>query len=129
MDPTIIAGIIGAIGGIVGSIIGAVITILPQIRRTNERIDNLFFYTMSGPMYENLRKLAEGRFTDYNMSAGLTRELYHLRDTGLIEITDRSQHSIQKIPPTGNNLQQYVVLTDVGRRFIEARRRLDEQRR
>ena len=124
MDPQIISGIIGAVGGI----IAAVIAVLPQIRRTNERVDKLFYYTMSGPMYQNLRKLVEGRFTDYEMNEGLKRELYHLRDTGFIEITNRSQHSIRNIPHKGDNLQQYVVVTDVGRQFVEIRNKLDEHK-
>jgi hypothetical protein len=94
MNPDLLTAIIGALGGIVA----AAIAVLPQLRKTNARIDTLFFYTMSGPMYGNLKKLADGTFMDYEMSDGLKRELYHLRDTGFIEITDRSQRSIRKIP-------------------------------
>lgn len=120
MNSEIVAAIIGAVAAIAGSFIA----IWPQIRKTNERIDNLFYYTMSGPMYENLRKLAQGQFMTYEMSEGLKRELYYLRDTGFITITNKSQRSIKQIPFKGDNLQQYVTVTDVGRRFVEMRTRL-----
>jgi len=123
MDSEIISGIIAAIAAVAT----AFIAILPQIRKTNERIDRLFYYTMSGPMYENLAKLADGRFMQYEMSDGLKRELYHLRDTGFIEITAKSETSIRKIPPRGDNLQQYVAVTEVGRQFIETRRQLERR--
>jgi DNA-binding PadR family transcriptional regulator len=123
MSPDLLTAIIGALGGIVA----AAIAVLPQLRKTNARIDTLFFYTMSGPMYDNLKKLADGNFMEYEMSDGLKRELYHLRDTGFIEITDRSQRSIRKIPSRGDNLQQYVRVTEVGRKFVDTRRKLDRQ--
>ena len=121
MNSEIVADVIGAIAAIAASFVA----VWPQIRKANERIDNLFYYTMSGPMYENLRKLAQSHFMTYEMSEGLKRELYYLRDTGFITITDESQHSIKQIPFKGDNLQQYVTVTDVGRRFVEMRTRLD----
>ena len=121
MNSEIVAAMIGAIAAIAGSFIA----VWPQIRKTNERIDTLFYYTMSGPMYENLRKLAQGQFMTYEMNEGLKRELYYLRDTGFITITEKSQHSIKQIPLKGDNLQQYVTVTGVGRRFVEMRTRLD----
>jgi hypothetical protein len=121
MDSEILSGIIGAIA----AVLGAVIAIIPQIRKTNDRIDSLFYYTMSGPMYENLAKLVDGQFMDYIMSDGLKRELYYLRDTGFIEITDKSGGSIRNIPGKGDNLQQYVRVQNVGRRFVEMRRKLE----
>src|SRR5688572_28218844 len=116
MDSEIIAAIIGAFATVAAAVVG----IWTQVRKTNERVDRLFYYTMSGPMYENLRKLAHGQFMHYEMSEGLKRELYHLRDTGFIEIP-----SIKQIPFKGGSLQQYAKVTDVGRQFVETREKLE----
>lgn len=82
----------------------------------NKRIDNLFLATISQPMYENLKKLASGRFGEYEMSSALTRELYHLRDIGYIEV-----RSIREIPKTGQDLSEHVKITHSGREFVELR--------
>jgi hypothetical protein len=92
-----------------------------QLNETNARIDRLFLLTMSGPMYENLRKLASGLFGPYTMSVGLRRELYHLRDIGYVEV-----NSISEIPSTGKDLSAYVQVTPVGAEFVKKREKMRE---
>jgi hypothetical protein len=140
VDPTVLAAVIGAVGTVVGGVLAVFINHLftrvrktdeqigktnEQIVKTNEQIDDLFYYTMSGSMYENLEKLAEGRFYKYEMSSGLKRELYYLRDTGFIKI----KRTIGEIPPQGDNLQQYVEVTDVGLKFVKRRKAMEEQKK
>ena len=87
-----------------------------RLDETNERITELFLLTMAPPMYENLRKIASGNFGLYEMSWGLERELYHLRDIGYIRV-----NSIQSIPRHGQNLSDYVNITESGKSFVELR--------
>lgn len=82
----------------------------------NKRIDKLFLATISQPMYENLKKLAAGRFGVYEMSPALERELYHLRDIGYIDV-----FSIKAIPKTGSNLSEHVKITQSGKEFVSLR--------
>src|SRR5215216_6859453 len=80
----------------------------------NERISQLFLTTMAPLMYENLKKIASGKFGKYQMSKGLERELYHLRDIGYIAVP-----SIKEIPASGENLSAHVQITSTGQQFIE----------
>jgi hypothetical protein len=117
-----------ALIGVLGVVLAAVIPfVLKRIEQANARIDDLFYYTMSEPMYQNLKKLAEGRFQTYEKPAGsgLERELYHLRDIGFVEITGKSGHAIRSIPERGDNLQDHVRVTEVGRSFVRRRSQLD----
>ncbi len=83
---------------------------------TNEKIAQLFLATMAEPMYNNLKKIYSGSFGKYKMGRGLERELYHLRDIGYVEI-----ESIKSIPEHGNNLSDYVKITNTGKEFIQLR--------
>lgn len=82
-----------------------------------EKVAKLFAYTMSGPMFENLKKMArpEG-FGPYTWSKGLERELYHLRDIGYIAVI-----AVQDIPRKGENLSDHVKVLEIGREFVELR--------
>ena len=99
-------------------------TVESELQHMRDRVDDavakiaqLFLLTMSGPMFQNLRKLAQqGGFGAYSWSAGLERELYHLRDIGYIDVA-----SVQSIPRSGVNLSEHVVLTATGRQFLELR--------
>lgn len=86
------------------------------LNNANEKISRLFLATISPSMYENLRKLASGRFGSYEMSNPLERELYHLRDVGYIKV-----ESITRIPKHGTNLSDYVQITASGKQFVELR--------
>lgn len=82
----------------------------------NARVSELFLTTMSSAMYYNLQKLASNSFGRFQMTQGLRRELYHLRDIGYIEID-----SISNLPSEGSNLSAFVRVTETGRRFIALR--------
>ncbi len=77
-----------------------------------------FLFSMSNPMYDNLKKIASGKFGPYKMEkgSGLQRELYHLRDIGYIEA-----HSIRSIPDSGDNLSSHVKITPIGEKFVNLR--------
>jgi hypothetical protein len=96
-----------------------------ELQYVHERLDDvlqkvakLFISTMSGPMYENLRKLTQPEgFGKYEWNGGLERELYHLRDIGYIEVP-----SIQALSSKeGANLSDFVKVTKTGREFVELR--------
>jgi len=93
---------------------------LSQVRsgldEVNEKIGELFLATMARAMFQNLKKLSEGNFGKYEMSTGLERELYHLRDIGYIEV-----ESIKAIPKSGVNLSDHVVVKPAGREFVALR--------
>jgi hypothetical protein len=100
-----------------------------ELSQVHQRLDDLlgklaklFTHTMSGPMYENLCKLAspEG-FGDYKMRDGLQRELYHLRDIGYIKAA-----SIRNIPREGSNLSDYVRVLSTGKEFIQLREAMSD---
>jgi len=84
-----------------------------------KKINTLFIMTMSPAMYDNLRKLASGRFGPYIMTDMLRRELYHLRTIGYIDIK-----SIRDIPHHGDELSSYVKVTAAGVEFVDLRETL-----
>jgi hypothetical protein len=98
-----------------------------QLDETDLRINTLFMMTMSRPMYKNLRKLESGRFGPYEMSEGLKRELYHLRDIGYIEV--QSIREIENRYPEGENLSIHVEITKAGREFVKLREKIESERR
>jgi hypothetical protein len=87
-----------------------------DLQRVNDNVAKLFLTTMAPLMYVNLRKLASGNFGPYEMSKGLEGELYHLRDVGYITV-----ESIKAIPKSGENLSDYVQVTETGKLFVELR--------
>jgi hypothetical protein len=88
-----------------------------RLVETERSVAKLFLLTMSGPMYDNLKKMAaQAGFGLYTMSPGLRRELYHLRDIGYIDVV-----SIKAIPDRGPNLSDHVRITEIGRQFVDLR--------
>jgi hypothetical protein len=87
-----------------------------EVSDLSERVAKVFLFAMPNTMYVNLKKLNSGKFGDYEMSLGLERELYHLRDMGYIEV-----ESIKGIPSSGRNLSDHVKITETGQRFVEIR--------
>ncbi len=77
-----------------------------------------FVLSMGDDMYKNLKKISSGNFGSYEIDkdSGLWRELYHLRDIGYIEVS-----AIRSLPKKGANLSQYVIITEVGKKFVELR--------
>ena len=90
-----------------------------DLNRVESVVAELFLATMSEPMFRNLEKLSSGAFGSYELGDALSRELYHLRDIGYIEV-----ESIRQIPKEGSALSQFVVVTDIGRKFVELRRKI-----
>ncbi|MBN1185204.1 MAG: hypothetical protein JXB49_23165 [Bacteroidales bacterium] len=92
-------------------------TVEKELTNVSENVSKLFLITMAEPMFYNLEKIGSGKFGKYEFSKGLERELYHLRDIGYIDIK-----SIQSIPKEGENLSQYVKITEAGRTFVQFRK-------
>jgi hypothetical protein len=97
-----------------------------QVDETKDKVEKLFLSTMSGPMYHNLRKLANPPFGAYYMTDGLKKELYHLRDIGYISIPPNGLGSISKIPQKGEDLSMYVNVTNFGEEFIKQRETIEK---
>jgi hypothetical protein len=95
-----------------------------EVKAVESKVDALFTYSMAPPMYENLRKLATGHFGSFVKNGGLSRELYHLRDVGYIQV-----NSISAIPDGGSNLSDYVSVTDKGKEFVNHREELEARAR
>ncbi|ARV62886.1 hypothetical protein BZZ01_06360 [Nostocales cyanobacterium HT-58-2] len=93
-----------------------------KISATKARTDKLVLLSMSKSMYETLKKLAAGSLGSYEMSDALERELYHLKNMGYVEVS-----RIRDIPYEGNNLSDYVKVTDSGKQFIELRKSAEEE--
>ena len=87
-----------------------------EVAVVNEKVSKLFLVTMAVPMYNNLKKINTGNFGKFKFSKGLERELYHLRDIGYVDID-----SIQAIPEEGEDLSQYVKITEAGKIFVQLR--------
>ncbi|WP_414581161.1 hypothetical protein [Scytonema sp. PCC 10023] len=93
-----------------------------KVSTTKARTDKLVLLSMSKSMYDTLKKLAAGSFSPYQRSDVLERELYHLKDIGYIEVG-----RIRDIPYEGNNLSEYLKVTDSGKQFIELRKSVEEE--
>jgi hypothetical protein len=89
---------------------------------TKAKTDKFILLSMPPIMYENLKKIDSGHFGTYKMTERLERELYHLWDLGYIEVT-----RIRDIPYEGNNLSEYVQVTNFGKQFIELRKSVEDE--
>jgi hypothetical protein len=76
-----------------------------------------------------LQKLASGAFGKYRKqrNMGLETELYYLRNLGYVEIIKDKTSSIHEIPETGDELSDYVRVTDAGLRYINLRQSIDRK--
>ncbi|MBM5816720.1 MAG: hypothetical protein FJ083_09080 [Cyanobacteria bacterium K_Offshore_surface_m2_239] len=68
--------------------------------------------------------MASGRFGRFQKTAGLERELYHLRDIGYIDVS-----SISDIPAEAANLFDSIGITEAGQRFVSLRVDLEHRQR
>lgn len=94
-----------------------------DVSELNERVSKQFLTAMGPDMYKNLYKLAHppfGRF-EFGESSGLERELYFLRDIGYIDV--KSIRELKKIGK-GDNLSDYVIITEAGKKFVDLRESL-----
>lgn len=87
-----------------------------DLENTNQKISRLFITTMGKNLYDNLKKIKDGNFGPFHKSDGLKRELYYLRDMGYVDVP-----SISGIPDSGPNLSEHLVITPLGKEFVELR--------
>ncbi len=73
---------------------------------------------MPQPSFDNLRKIADGKFGKYHMTEGFRQQLRNLRDSGYI-LTNSI--AIAAIPEKDDDLSNYVYATELGREFISQR--------
>jgi hypothetical protein len=76
------------------------------------------FISMPQPTFENLKKIAGGRFGSFHMSDGFRQQLRYLRDSGYIQTNNIA---IGGIPTDGSDLSDFVYATDLGKEFIAKR--------
>jgi hypothetical protein len=107
----------------IGELKNEVNSVKVQLGEIDKKVANLFLTTMAPNMYFNLKKFHSGQFGKYTKTKGLTRELYHLRDIGYIEIK-----SITNIPSEGENLSEHVIITSTGAQFVELREKIEKER-
>jgi hypothetical protein len=93
-----------------------------KVEVANNRILELFVLTLSRGTYLELSRLArpEG-LGPYMMTPALSRELERLANIGYIEVP-----SFDAIPTEGENLSDYVTITDEGREFLRLRQQLED---
>jgi hypothetical protein len=92
-----------------------------RINETERRIDRIFAYTMSESMFATLKQLSTGRFGPFKNSAGLRRELRHLRNVGYVTV----KGAVVDLPSEGDNLSEFVTVTLVGKQFVQLRETLE----
>ncbi len=93
-----------------------------RIKETEKKVERLFAYTMSDSMFLNLKKLSTGKFGHFKNSSALRRELRHLRDVGYI----KGRGHISDLPEKGDELSDFIIVTPVGKQFVEFREELEK---
>jgi hypothetical protein len=88
-----------------------------------ETIDNMILLSMGEWTYKNLLKINSGNFGKYEKRPhyGLETELYYLRNIGFIELKKDSAPSIHQIPEIGDQLSDYIAITENGKKYISLR--------
>jgi hypothetical protein len=102
----------------------AELQVLQKKTSENERaIADLILLSMGDDAYLNLRKLATGAFGTYNNehNMGLETELYYLRNLGYVVLKNEKARSIYEIPEFGDELSDYIKVTEAGKKYIELR--------
>jgi hypothetical protein len=94
--------------------------------RHDQTITEMVALSMGRDAYQNLRKLARGAFGPYEKEPhmGLETELYHLRNLGYVVLNTAKARSIHEIPASGEQLSDYVEVTDAGKKYIRLREEL-----
>jgi len=102
----------------------AELEVLQKKTSENERaITDLILLSMGDDAYLNLRKLATGSFGPYKKEpyVGLETELYHLRNLGYVVLNKDKARSIHEIAESGDELSDYIKVTEAGKKYIELR--------
>jgi hypothetical protein len=97
-----------------------------KIDKNKQELYSLISLSMGKETYENLQKLANGKFGPYikEKHMGLEAELYYLRNLGYVELIPNSARSIHEIEESGNELSDHIRVTEAGSRYIELRNSL-----
>jgi hypothetical protein len=102
----------------------AELEVLQKKTSENEQaIADLILLSMGDDAYLNLRKLATGAFGPYKkeLHMGLETELYHLRNLGYVTLNKERARSIFEIPESGDELSDYIEVTEAGKKYIGLR--------
>ena len=102
----------------------AELEVLQKKTSENERaIADLILLSMGNDAYLNLQKLATGAFGPFKKPPhmGLEMELYHLRNLGYVVLNKEKAPSIHEIPESGDELSDYIEVTDAGKKYITLR--------
>lgn len=104
----------------------AELEVLREKTSENERtINELIFLSMGDDAYKNLGKFADGDYGEYTKQhgEGLETELYHLRNLGYIDLIRGKANSIRDIPETGEQLSDYINITEKGKAYLALRKK------
>ncbi len=104
-----------------GKIDAKLSTLGKKVSTAKSRTDKFVLLSIPKSMYETLKKIDAGKFGQYKMTERLERELYHLRDIGYVEV-----ERIRDIPYEGNNLSEFVMITDFGKQFLDLRESIEK---
>jgi len=99
----------------------AELEVLQKRTSENERaITDLFLLSMGDDAHLNLRKLATETFGPYKKepNLGLETEPYHLRSLGYVILKNQKARSIREIPGSGDELSDYIKVTEAGKKYI-----------
>jgi len=94
----------------------------------NERaIIDLIVHAMGDEAYGHLRTFANGPYGPYHKEhyMGLETELYHLRNLGYVVLNKKKANSIFEIPESGDQLSDYIEITEEGKKYIELREKYE----
>lgn len=109
----------------------AELEVLQKMTNENERaiVDLVHLLPMGEDAFKNLEKIATGKFGQYIKEAhmGLETELYHLRNLGYVELNKDKARSIHEIPPSGEELSEYIKITETGKKYIELRNKHEDK--
>jgi hypothetical protein len=100
-----------------------------ELEVLQKKTDESISLSMGKDAYTNLQKLASGKFGKYRKErhVGLETELYYLRNLGYVELIPDSARSIHEIPESGDELSQYIRVTEEGLRYIKLRGGVDRK--
>ena len=108
----------------------AELEVLQKKTSENDRaITEMILLSMGPDAYFNLKKLASGDFGEYEKEShmGLETELYHLRNLGYVDLDPQHARSIHEIPESGDQLSDYISVTEAGKKYIKLREKLAPQ--
>lgn len=79
---------------------------------------------MSTDTYSKLKIFNSGNYGSFDNTSSLRRELRYLRQIGYITVRGR----IHDLPSRGDDLSEYVTVTDAGRNFVDFREEYEAEK-